>query len=140
MDPLDGSVAMSTCLRAVGLLALAPALLACEDDFVVGDWLGAEAACADLATEQISITEDLTGTGALIVGCNGDASLVCPASMYASESLTKEGMWELQADFAYCDAVGQDLGRRFKDCQENGTDQLRCCNPDGSGCTSYLRQ
>jgi hypothetical protein len=131
---------MRKSLRAAALLAMAPALVACEEDFVIGDWLAAEPACADLVTERINIAEDLTGSGALVVGCSGDVSLVCPASMYASESLTKEGMWELQADFSYCEAVRQDLGRRFKDCQENGTDQLRCCDPDGTGCGSYLRQ
>ena len=132
---------MRKCLEAVAVVAGSLVLASCSEDFVVGDWAGQKVLCADGAVDKFSIITDLTGTGQLVVGCGSDdASLVCAASMYASESLTKKGMWELQADFSYCDAAKQDLGRRFKDCQENGTDQLRCCNPDGSGCLSYARQ
>jgi len=132
---------MRKCLKAVAALAGMLMLVSCAKDFVVGDWKGQPPLCADGKVDQFSITDDLTGTGQLVVGCDAaDASLVCAASMYTSESLTKKGMWELQADFSYCDALKQDLGRRFKDCQENGTDQLLCCNPDGSGCLSYARQ
>ena len=132
---------MRKCLKIVAAVAGTLVLVSCAEDFVVGDWAGQSALCPDGASDKFSITTDLTGAGELVVGCGADdASLVCAATMYASESLTKKGMWELQADFSSCDAIHQDLGRRFKDCQENGTDQLRCCNPDGSGCVSYARK
>ena len=132
---------MRKCLKAVASVAGALVLASCAQDFVVGDWAGQQATCTDGTLDRFSITTDLTGSGTLVVACDAaGVSLVCPSNMYASESLTKKGMWELQADFSYCDAVRQDLGRRFKDCQENGTEQLRCCNPDGSGCLSYGRQ
>jgi len=132
---------MRKCLKTVTAIAGTLVLVSCAEDFVVGEWVGQATLCTDGKVDKLSITSDLTGSGQLVVGCGSDqASLVCAAAMYASESITKKGMWELQADFSYCDAIQQDLGRRFKDCQENGTDQLRCCNPDGTGCLSYARQ
>ena len=128
-------------LKTVASVASALVLVSCGTDFVIGDWAGQTPTCTDGTADRFTISEDLTGTGTLVVACDAQGvSMVCPASMYASESLTKKGMWEVQADFSYCEAVKQDLGRRFKDCQENGTDQLRCCNPDGTGCMTYGRQ
>jgi hypothetical protein len=131
---------MNNCIKAVASIGGALMLVACAKDFVVGDWVGQLAMCTDGVVDQLTIGDDLTGTGTLVVGCDADVSLACPASINASKSLTKSGSWQLQADFTACDAVSTDLGRRYKDCQENGTDQLRCCNPDGSGCLTYARQ
>ena len=132
---------MNKCLKAVVSIGGALVLVSCAKDFVVGDWVGQLATCTDGVADQLTIGDELTGTASLVVDCDAaGVSLVCPAAMNASKSLTKSGSWQLQADFTFCDAVSVDLGRRYKDCQENGTDQLRCCNPDGSGCLTYQRQ
>jgi hypothetical protein len=133
-------VAMMKVLKTVATIAGAVLLAACAQDFVVGDWVALTGPCDDGAADQLSIVQELTGTGTLVVGCSGSASILCAANMYASESFTRNGMWQLQADFSFCEAANADLGRALKDCQENGTDQLRCCNPDGTGCLSYQRQ
>ena len=131
---------MPNLLKTLMTIAGAVLLVACAEDFVVGDWLATTGPCPDGSVDRLSVSAELTGTGELVVACSGEASVVCPANMYASESFTHNGMWQLQADFNFCEAIGQSLGRAVKDCQENGTDQLNCCNPDGTGCLAYQRQ
>lgn len=124
---------LSTAL--VGLVALT----AC-DDVIVGDWQSKDVYCEDQKQDQISISDDLSGTAQIVVGCLGDTvAVICDAGITASE--TWQERWTLEARFGYCEAAGQDLGRRFKDCDVVADgEELYCCDPDGRRCMTYVQQ
>jgi hypothetical protein len=131
---------MHSRLRGSLGLAAALGLCACTQD-VVGQWQAATGYCSDQLRDELTIESDLTGTGTIVMACAqaDDRAVLCPAGITAIEQASP-GRWELEADMGYCSGMAAEIGRHYKECQVRaGGDELRCCNPDGANCLTYVR-
>jgi hypothetical protein len=139
-SPPSRSKTMHSCLRALFGLAAVLGLCACDDE-VVGQWQASTGYCSDQQRDQFTIESDLTGTGTIVMKCTAAAgpALLCTAAMTAIEQASKN-RWEIEADMGYCEAMAEEVGRHYKECQVRADgDELRCCNPDGVNCLTYVR-
>jgi len=133
---------MGKAMKVVGAVAGVLLLTACKSA-IVGDWQSADPFCTDQSHDQITINDDLTGTGSIALACDAKtgSAVVCPANMIATERTGRKGAWELAADFGYCDAAKRDVGELYKECTLQSDDtQLRCCDPNGGDCFTYVQQ